>query len=351
MKILFAGGGTLGSVTPLLAVAERLCQLDQQVKLFWLGTATGPEKTLVAESHIWFRSIPGGKWRRYWSWQNFIDLFKLDIGCIVALYWLIYLKPQIVVTAGSFISVPVGWAAWILGIPVIIHQQDVIPSLSNKLLQPVAKKITSVWPTGYFDQKKLVVVGNPIRHNFLNPRPKDKILEQLGFTTKQPVVLMVGGGTGAEFLNNLVADNLPKLLQFAQIIHITGQKKLRVPDTNSYRSFALVTKELFDFFTAADLVVTRAGMGFLSELGSLAKAAIVIPIPQSHQEFNAEYLTTNQAAYVLSQNNLTAELFINTIASLLSDAATRQSLGANLKKLFPSDADVKIAEIIKQLIK
>ncbi len=349
MKILFAGGGTLGSVTPMLAVADRLRQLNPETKLYWLGTKNGPERTFVTEAKILFKAIPCGKWRRYWSWQNFIDLLKLDIGCLVALYLLISLRPQVVVSAGSFVGVPVGWAAWVLGIPILIHQQDIIPSLSNKLLQGLARKITSVWPNNYFPPNKLVVTGNPVRPDFLYEYKKEKVLNELGFSSDKPILLVVGGGTGAAFLNHLVADNLSELLKCCQIIQIAGENKDCASKTNGFRSFTLVTKEIPKFLKVADLVVTRAGMGFLSELGYLAKPTIIIPIPQSHQEANAKFLESQQAAVVLSQNILTAESFISAIKNLLTDAKLRERLGVNLKKLFPPGADVKIAEIIKQL--
>ncbi|MCU0679037.1 MAG: tryptophan synthase subunit alpha, partial [Planctomycetes bacterium] len=148
-KICLTGGGTGGSVSPLLAIVDDLRarkQPDIKYDFYWLGTNSGPEKEMVAKEKIPFKAIAGGKLRRYFSWQNFLDPLKIIFGFGQSLLFLANWRPHLVISAGSYISVPVVWAGWILRIPVLIHQQDYEPGLANKLMAPFAKKITRQHP-------------------------------------------------------------------------------------------------------------------------------------------------------------------------------------------------------------
>ncbi len=140
--ILLAGGGTGGSVSPLLAVATELKQLEPAVKFLFVGTRNGPERLMSEKANIAFVSIPAGKYRRYFSLKNFLTPILILAGLVKSLLILKKYKPACVFGCGSFVQVPVIWAAWMYNIPIIIHQQDIIPSLANSLCQIVAKKIT-----------------------------------------------------------------------------------------------------------------------------------------------------------------------------------------------------------------
>ncbi|MBI4142622.1 glycosyltransferase [Candidatus Uhrbacteria bacterium] len=180
MRILLVGGGTLGSVTPLLAVAEELQRqktvsdtVSEKVSdtVFW-GTRMGPERVLVEAMGIPFRSIPAGKLRRYWDARNLFDLFVVKWAFWVALVRLIRWRSSVVVGAGSFVQVPVLWAAWVLRIPIVIHQQDVRPGLANRLVAPFARAITATFPetARMFRGRPVTVVGNPVRRAVLAAR-------------------------------------------------------------------------------------------------------------------------------------------------------------------------------------
>src|SRR3989344_750964 len=136
MKVLMAGGGTLGSVTPLLAVAEELKFSRPDIIVEWVGTSFGPERKLVQTYGIKFTAITCGRWRRYFSLQNIFDLFKIVVGFMAALAYLINSRPQALVTAGSYVAVPLAWAAWVLRVPILVHQQDLRIGLANKLVLP-----------------------------------------------------------------------------------------------------------------------------------------------------------------------------------------------------------------------
>jgi len=142
MKVLLVGGGTGGSVSPLLAVAKNLRFKKPEIEFLWLGSRNGPEKKMVTSQDIEFKWIFSGKLRRYFSWRNFVDPFFILAGLFQSFILLYKERPNIVVSAGSFIAVPTSLAAWFFRVPVLIHQQDVRPGLANKILAYVAKRIT-----------------------------------------------------------------------------------------------------------------------------------------------------------------------------------------------------------------
>jgi len=414
-KILLTGGGTGGSVSPLLAVAEELKKSPHSLaprlprcggglprlprlprpgggpgggcgggyqggyNFLWIGTRNGPEKKMVDEKNIKFKPIFSGKLRRYFSWRNFIDPFFILIGFFQSLAVLSVWRPDIVISAGSFVSVPVVWAAWILRVPVLIHQQDARPGLANKLMAPFAKVVTATFEQSLRHYgKKAVWTGNPVRSGLTKDDKKPPLITAAtatarataragqagqagregvgGLLNNLPTVLIIGGGTGATAINELVWQSLDKLTEFCQVIHITGKGKDRRQTTddrrqNYYSYNFLNTEQMAAAYAAADIVVSRAGMGVLTELSRLGKPAVLIPMPDSHQEDNAEIFKEKGAAIVLSQKELTPETFTENIKKLLDNGPLRLKLSDNIKKVIKSGADEKIVRIIKEIIK
>jgi UDP-N-acetylglucosamine--N-acetylmuramyl-(pentapeptide) pyrophosphoryl-undecaprenol N-acetylglucosamine transferase len=352
MKILCAGGGTLGSVTPLLAVIDELRHSPEPVEVYWFGTSAGPERKLVESYKINFMVLSAGKIRRYWSIQNFSDLGRIILGFFEALAWLVNNKVDIVLTAGSFVAVPVGWAAWLWGIPVLIHQQDVRPGLANKLLAPIAARITVSLKESLndFSATKTILTGNPVR-NIFEKINKNQARTNLGLEQDMFTLAVLGGGTGAEFFNHLLISALPKFNDQIQIIHLTGMGKKNSDNFSPHYRVLDFTTDTSNILAAADLVVTRAGMGVLTELATLSKAAIVVPIPHTHQEDNASLLEKNKAAKILNQLSLTPDNFVATVSQLLADDKHRAEFGKNLHNLFPPQPAVSFVKEIYKLIK
>ncbi len=351
-KILLTGGGTGGSVAPLLAVYDELIKDQGKFEFFWLGTKFGPEREMVERAGIKFKAVAGGKWRRYFSFKNIVDIFKIKLGFWQAFFFMIKWRPDLVMSAGSFISVPVIWAAWILRVPVIIHQQDIIPGLANKFMAPFTKAITVTFEKSLADYgKKAIWTGNPIRWSLKITNPKS----QFPINANLPVVLIVGGGTGAEAINRLVAESLSELTKFYRIIHITGKNKV-APDNNiksvNYKKYEFLSVEkMAEVLNAADLVVTRAGLGFLSELSYLGKPSIIIPMPDSHQEANAEFFKSKKAAIVVGQKHLTAASLTHIIKDLLSDEKMLSQLAINMRNAMKRGAEQEMAKIINKIVK
>jgi len=362
MRILLSGGGTMGSVSPLLAIAEKIKEKEDVVNFLWLGTKKGPEKKIIEKNNIIFKSIYGGKFRRYFSFKNFIDPLLILIGFFQSFFILLKFKPDIILTAGSFVSVPVVWAGWFLNIPSIIHQQDIRKGLANKLMTPFAYRITVTFEKFLkeFPSHKVVWTGNPIREELKVKSEKlelEEIKKIFNLEKDLPTLLVMGGGTGALELNKLVVQALPKLLKFCQVIHLTGRNKnskFQILDSelkNRYHSYEFLTEKMKYAYLVADLVVSRAGMGTLTELSVLAKPAIIIPIPNSHQEENANFFKKHQAAIMLSQINLTPEKLTEKIKKLLQNKEKLVSLSENIHKLIKADAAEIIIEEIFKIVK
>ncbi|MDD4900712.1 MAG: undecaprenyldiphospho-muramoylpentapeptide beta-N-acetylglucosaminyltransferase [Patescibacteria group bacterium] len=368
-KILLTGGGTGGSVAPLLAVAEDLTTqppllvsrggAEAGVEFLWLGTKQGVERAMVEKAGLKFKAIAAGKWRRYFSLKNFWDLIKIKIGFWQALWTIMSWRPDLVMSAGSFVSVPVVWAAWLLRVPVLIHQQDAKPGLANKLMAPFAKAITVTFEKSLRDYgKKAVWTGNPTRRSLAI---KNYELKITNFKIRKdlPVVLVVGGGTGAAAINELVEQGLGELTKFCQIIHVTGKNKsiknyepaslaggLKITNYKHYEF--LDAEQMAAALKLAEVVVTRAGMSVLSELAYLKKPAIIIPMPESHQVENARMFTG--AGLVLEQKSLTVEKLVNEIKGLLGDEARRRELGEKMGRAMKQGANEAMVEIINKIL-
>ncbi|MBI1908213.1 glycosyltransferase [Candidatus Uhrbacteria bacterium] len=195
---LMAGGGTLGSVTPLLAIAGKLRERDANVSLAWIGTPDGPERLVVESQRIPFYKLSSPKLDRYRTWTWPLLPFRLAISFLHALRLLYVVKPHMVFSAGGYVSVPVAWAAWVMRIPVWLHQLDTLPLLASKAIAPVAKKISVTFEetAAAFSAKKTVVVGTMVRQA-LRKGDKSVALKRYGFDEAKPTVLVIGGGTGA----------------------------------------------------------------------------------------------------------------------------------------------------------
>jgi UDP-N-acetylglucosamine--N-acetylmuramyl-(pentapeptide) pyrophosphoryl-undecaprenol N-acetylglucosamine transferase len=350
-KILLTGGGTGGSVTPLLAVADKLPEDGDGYEFLWVGGKEGVEKDMAKDKEMQFQGIPAGKLRRYFSLANFIDPFKILAGFFYSLFIILKQKPDLIISAGSFVSVPVIWAGWICRTPIIIHQQDVRPGLANKLMAPFADKITVTFEKSLADYgRKAVWTGNPTK-NFSEDGKDDPFSD---IPDDLPVVLIVGGGTGALALNNLTEKSLDKLLKVYQVIHVAGKNKPSKENIEKkegyYRYSFLKHSDMLKAIQKADIVVSRAGLGFLTEISYNLKPAILIPMPDSHQEDNARLFEENKAAVVLNQNKITVDDLVREIDKLINSKRLRDQLSDNIGEMIKKNGTENISEIIKELI-
>jgi UDP-N-acetylglucosamine--N-acetylmuramyl-(pentapeptide) pyrophosphoryl-undecaprenol N-acetylglucosamine transferase len=344
--VLLAGGGSGGSATPVLAVAQALRSRVREIEFLYVGTRGGPEAALAQSESIPFAGVATGKLRRYWDWQNFTDPARVLVGIGEAYALARRFRPQLAFAAGGFGAVPAMIAARLANARTLIHQQDVEPGLANRLLVPFAERITLSLPSSlaHFPRSRSVVTGNPVREAVLRADP-GRAFANLGLEARLPVVLVTGGGTGALGLNRLVAAAAPRLVQVAQVVHLTGRGRGVPAETRSarYRAVEFLVDEMPDVLAAASVVVSRAGMGTLSELAALSKAALVVPLPGSHQWGNARAFARLGAIEVADQAALTPESLSGRVLALLDDAPRREHLGRTLGGSMPRDAAERIA--------
>ncbi|MFH0857431.1 MAG: UDP-N-acetylglucosamine--N-acetylmuramyl-(pentapeptide) pyrophosphoryl-undecaprenol N-acetylglucosamine transferase [Candidatus Magasanikbacteria bacterium] len=357
MKILFSGGGTLGPVTPLLAIKEALDTHDKKIEYLWIGTKDGPEKELIVGHQIPFYTIASGKLRRYWSFLNFLDIFKIIFGGLQSFNFLLREKPDVCISAGGFTSVPVHFSAWMLGIPTWIHQQDIRVGLANRIMSKVAKVITV--STGKlefaFNQKKVYVLGNPVREDLLHGN-KEKAYEKFLLDKNLPIVFSMGGGTGSMKINKIMVEAMGHLEGMCNVIHLTGKERPQemVEQAKNiyknYKSFQFFTNEMKDAYAVADVIVTRGGFGSLTEIAALAKPAIVIP-KFGHQVENVNFLQRENAVILLPEETTDGNALAGNIKQLLGDKKKREELGKNIHALLPRANEYDILQVLLSVVK
>lgn len=354
IKIVLSGGGTGGSVTPLLAIAREFYRKHNNVSFLFFGTHEGPEKRLAEETAkelpLVFVPMLSGKWRRYFSWKNFTDFFNIGGAFFQSIYLLKKEKPDLVISVGAFVSVPLVWAAKFLGIPVLIHQQDLRPGLANRLMAKAASVITVTFPNSLkVYGAKAVLTGNP--YSLPSLPSKELIFKKYNLDMARPLVLIFGGGTGSISINDAVKNNLSELLEVTQVVHVAGEGKLTGESRPGYFCTEFLSHlDLLGAMLASDIIVARPGLGTLTELSALKKASILVPMPNSHQEDNASICADSGAAIYIEQKDLLAKL-VRAVTELLNNNDNRQALENQMATIIKSGAADTIVDLSYKIIK
>ncbi len=351
--IVFTGGGTAGHVTPNIALFPAVKEAGYEIS--YIGSYEGIEKELITGQGITYYGISSGKLRRYFDPKNFSDPFKVVKGYFEAKKLLKKLKPNIVFSKGGFVSVPVVLAAKRCKIPCIIHESDITPGLANKLAIPSATKVCANFPEtlNYLPAEKAVLTGSPIRKELFTGN-KIKGLDFCGFTANKPVLLVIGGSTGAAAVNTAVRDLLPTLLQQFQVIHLCGKGKTdeSYNGREGYIQFEYINKELKDLFAAADIIVSRAGANAICELLALKKPNILIPLSaaasRGDQILNAESFERQGFSFVLKEEDVTNETLLHAVNEVF---ANREKYVAAMNESKLNHAIETITEMITELSK
>ncbi len=351
-RILLSGGGTAGSVTPLIALADQIRRQHPHSKFLFLGTADGPERVLAVAAKLPFETMTGAKLRRYWSWLNVRDLGRLWTAYRQARTIVKRWRPDVAVTAGSYVSVPVIWAAHRAGVRTLVHQQDVRPGLANRLMAPAADLITLAFKESAvgFSHRPVRWIGNPVRPEILTGTV-DQARQIFNLPTGRPVLLILGGGTGSVAINALVAKLADRLVRHWTIIHVTGPQRDFVKlDSPHYQSFTFLTWQLPHAIAVAEVVISRAGLGAISELAALGKPAIFIPLPNSHQTDNAHVLKAAAAGIVLGQQDHIESRLVAALEQLRANPNVAERLGHNLRQFYNPTALPQMADEVLHLI-
>ena len=310
--IVLTGGGTSGHVTPNIALIPKLKNLGY--KVHYIGSKSGIEKQLVEKE---------GKLRRYMDLKNFTDIFRVIDGFRQSLAIIGELKPDIIFSKGGFVSCPVVWAAWVKKIPIIIHESDMTPGLTNKLSMPFASKVCYTFPESkqHISNQKGILTGVPIREEILRG-DKKKGRKICNFDDKKPVLMVIGGSQGSENINKAIRSSKEMLLKDFQICHICGKGNIKrdLEGIKGYKQFEYVNEEQPHIFALADLVVSRAGATTLFEILALRKPNLLIPLSRNasrgDQILNAQSFEKQGFSKVLEEEDLTLERLMSDIKML-----------------------------------
>ncbi len=349
--IVLTGGGTAGHVTPNIALVPRLSDLGYQIS--YIGSLDGIERKLIEELNIPYYGIESGKLRRYFDWKNFSDPFRVLKGYVQARKLLKKLKPDLVFSKGGFVTVPVVIAAKHQHIPAVIHESDMTPGLANKLAIPAAVKVCCNFPetVEHLPAEKAVLTGSPIRQELLRG-DAEKAMAFCGFSTRKPVILVMGGSLGAASVNESIRKILPSLLPDFQVIHLCGKDKLdsSLKQTEGYVQFEYIKDELADLFALADLIISRAGANAICEILALQKPNLLIPLParasRGDQILNARSFERQKFSIVLEEDNITEKTLLSSIRELYCH---RETYIDSMKKSNLMDSITRITNLFEEI--
>lgn len=345
-KIIVTGGGTGGHAIPVMAIIEELKKHNTEI--LYIGSGSEIEKQLAKQYQIGYKQILSGKWRRYFDWQNFIDIFKIIIGIIQSFFIVLFFNPEVVFSKGGYVGLPTVWSSWILGKKIYIHETDSILGLANRLALKKCRKIFVGFPAKYYHNlpiEKIVYTGNPIRSDFIKLK-KEKL-----FNNDKQTVLVTGGSQGARFINQTIAKIVPELVKKYNVIHVCGKLDYAWLSKNKWNDYKLYsfTDKMPSFIQNSDLIISRAG-GTIFEIAYCKKPAILIPLPSAannHQESNARILEKENAAVVLREKNLSSESLFAIIENILDDKQMQKSL---IDKICQFDAPDATDNIVKNIL-
>lgn len=365
MKIVFTGGGTGGHFYPIIAVVQRVNKIIEkekilQTKLYYVSDSPY-DKELLFENGLIYEAVSAGKLRKYFSIKNFIDMFKTFFGVIGAIYKIYSIYPDVVFGKGGYASFPTLLAARILRIPVVIHESDSAPGRVNKWVGKFAQRIAISFDEAslYFPKEKTAWTGQPIREEIQKLPARQQALEYWGLESDIPVILVLGGSQGAELINNVILDALPKLVEKFQVIHQSGVRNFKMVKNRAdfiinentsksrYKHFDFLNNaQMKNAAGAASIIVSRAGSG-LFEIATWGIPSILIPITNTnldHQKKNAFNYARAGACSVIEEVNMTANILISEIERILSDKVVYDRMAKNAKSFNKENA----AEVIAQ---
>lgn len=374
-RIILTGGGTGGHITPLVAVAHEIKQLDPDTHIIYIGERNAKYAELIANNPDFdeVRAIFAGKFRRYHgeSWVtrlldiktlllNLRDLFLFIIGTMQALLLVKRLGPDNILLKGGFVGVPVGLAAAFWKKRFITHDSDTVPGLANRIVARWAHLHATGMPAEFYTypQESTRYVGVLVGHmyEYVTPEKQAAYKTELGLPKDASVLLVTGGSGGAMAINQAVRAVIDDLLNdfpHLHVVHQVGIGKGVIYDGYSHERLQVfeLLNPMHVYTGASDVVVTRAGANTMAELGVQGKACIVVPNPLltgGHQLKNAEVWEAKQAAAILGEADMVAEpvLLRKRVARLLDSPQERADLGANLRGLTVTDAAHKLALIL-----
>lgn len=360
LRILVSGGGTGGHIFPALSIANALKRRDPRTEILFVGAENRMEMERVPAAGYEIVGLPVAGFDRKRLWRNFGVLWKLWKSLRKARRIVREFEPDIAIGVGGYASGPVLKQAQKRGVPTLLQEQNSYPGVTNKLLAPKAKAICVAYDglDRYFPAEHIIKTGNPVRKDLEEcTLTQEEAKRELGFDPSRPLILSVGGSLGARTVNEAIAASLDTIAgKGAQLMWQTGrygaeQFQAIAGKYDNVKATTFITR--MDLaYRAADLVVSRAGAGTISELQILGKPVILIPSPnvaEDHQRHNAEALSTRGAAVMILDKDAVATLPAE-LSRLLDDPSAREALSAKISAMALRDSDEKIVDRIEEII-
>ncbi len=361
-RIIISGGGTGGHVFPAIAIADALRDREEGVSILFVGADHKMEMERVPAAGYSIVGLPVTGFQRRITLKNVAFLYKLFISMLRAKKIINDFKPDAVVGVGGYASGPVVRAASSKGIPVLIQEQNSYAGVTNRLLAEKASLICVAYEgmDRYFPGEKIVLTGNPVRRDLVGLHTKrEEALSWFGISGERRVILVVGGSLGAKSINSGVIQNIEKIGESGvDVIWQTGKTGIGAAReiTGKYGYENIMAHEFISrmdlAYAAADLVVSRAGAGTISELCLTAKPSILVPSPnvaEDHQTKNAMALVEREAAVMIADNELEGRL-VQFALDLVNNDRRLEELSRNIAAMALPDSAAKIADEIFKLI-
>ncbi|MCO5177926.1 MAG: undecaprenyldiphospho-muramoylpentapeptide beta-N-acetylglucosaminyltransferase [Thermomicrobiales bacterium] len=366
LRLIIAGGGTGGHVSPAVAVAQEL-QRRRSTEILWIGSGAAVERDAAAAIGATFATVKTGKLRRYLSLQTPLDAMRIPVGVVQAWRLLAKWRDAVVVSTGGFVSVPTVVAARMRGIPTLTHEQTAHIGLATKINARFADVVALSYERSQSllssARGRVVVTGNPVRASVLHGDAA-RAYSAFDLPDDLPLVYITGGAQGARSLNAVVADSLSDLLGYVAILHQAGPlalhndaatlqqraNTLSLDLRSRYRVVELVGDEIGDVYAAASVVLGRAGAGTVNEVSALGIPAILVPLPGAEEQHqNAQQLVQRGAAIEIFQADLTPERLVNEIRELVTTPGRLTKMRAAACGSDTHDAASRLADEVESL--
>lgn len=357
MRVVITAGGTGGHIYPALAIIHKLQKEDKNLEILYIGTTDRMESKIIPDEGLNYIGIEIKGLNRKNIFKNISVINKLNKNVKFLKSKLKEFNPDVVIGVGGYVTFPVLYAAHKCGFKTIIHEQNSIPGLTNKMLGSMVDKVMVSLPgsTNYFDSKKVVLTGNPRSEEVVSAKKSDKSKYELDKNKKTVVIVM--GSLGSMTMNNKLKDILPKFSgKDYQVLFVTGNNYY-----DDYKSIKIENVKIVPYISDmlgvlkfSDLIVSRAGASTIAEITTCKLPSILVPSPyvtNNHQYKNALELEKENACVILKEENFDSEHLIDTIDSILNDKNKYQSMVAGNEKLAVFDSATRVYNEIIKVVK
>lgn len=363
LRVVMAGGGTGGHLFPAIAIAEAFLEKNPASDMLFVSTGKPFEKAVLADRGFRLRCIPVEGIKGRGIRNQFRALMLLPKGVREAFRILREFKPDLVVGVGSYSAGPLILAAWVLRIPVVLHEQNILPGITNRMLFPLASRVHVSFPDTRFKRSsdKIRFSGNPVRKNIQKCALHFSEKKDIPPPSDSPFTVgIIGGSQGAHAINLSVMAALPLLKECGyHLIHQTGESDWQLVQ-DAYRRYGIsgdvrpFFRDMTECYRKADLMVCRSGATTVAEILVMGMPAIFVPFPHAadnHQELNAGRLVQARASEMIRENQLSGPLLAEKIRSLAADPERRGRMARNARALGMPFAAETIAEDCYSLVR